>query len=1151
MEENEKKTPRAKSEEKTLSFWKENKIFEKTLAKESPEGDFVFYEGPPTANGRPGIHHIESRAFKDIIPRYKTMRGFKVLRKAGWDTHGLPVELEVEKKLGLKSKKEIEDFGIEKFNEECRKNVWSYVDEWEKFTERIGYWVDLDNPYITYKPEYIETIWNIIKNTHNKNLLYKDYKVLPWCPRCGTALSSHELAQGYETVKDISLFVKFKLKETPDTYLLAWTTTPWTLPGNIALAVGEKIKYSKIKIENDFIWLAKDRLESVAPLSEVVEESLGKDLLGLEYEPLFPFVKENAPQSEKEKLSKSFKVYSADFVNTEDGSGIVHTAVMYGQDDFELGTLVGLPKFHLVDESGRFKENTGELSGKFVHDEETTISIIKNLAGRGLLFKKEKYEHPYPFCWRCKTRLVYYARASWYIKMSSLRDKLVSENQKINWEPEHIKNGRFGEWLSEVKDWAISRERYWGTPLPIWESANGEEFLTIGSVLDLKKYTKKSGNKYYMARHGEADHNISGKISFSDEKNIHLTENGKKEAEKIAKDLRGAKISKIFVSPFTRVKETADIIVKSLDLPKDSVLVDERIGELNPGVFDSKTWAERNAWVESQDSYSYRSAPEKGESHLDAKIRFADFLYEIESKYKNENILILTHGIGIEVLPAVAEGADETRSYEIYKNSSQKTGIVMELDFVPLPHSREYELDLHKPFIDEVVLEKDGKELRRIKEVLDVWFDSGSMPFAQNAQSPANSDKEMEERFKENSFPADFISEAIDQTRGWFYTLHAISILLNKGRAFKNVICLGHILDDKGQKMSKSKGNVVNPWEMVDKYGVDPLRFWMYSVNQPGDSKNFDERTVDEIVKKIFNLLDNVLSFYEMYSVPTDFRDRPKASNVLDQWILSMFDRLNKKMSEDLDSYKVFEASRSVRDFIADLSQWYLRRSRDRFKSDEESQRREASAVLGFILNETSKLLAPFAPFWAEEIYRRLGGEKSLESVHLETWPEIKKHDEKIISDMEEVRRLVSLSLEARASAGIKTRQPLSRLSIKTNLSKIDDSLLEIIKDEVNVKEISFDKDLKTDVHLDTTISEELKEEGEIREFIRAVQDARKKAGLKPNQKKNLNVAVSSLWKPILEKNKKMISDICGISEFIFGPDLEQNANPWFEVSIS
>src|SRR3989344_218305 len=718
------KSERAQREEKVLSFWKEHKIFEKTLEKESPKGEFVFYEGPPTANAKPAFHHLEARAFKDAMPRYKTMQGFHVPRKAGWDTHGLPVELQIEKKLGFTSKKDIEAYGIEKFNQECKDSVFEYIDDWEKFTDRIGYWVDLKDAYYTFENAYISSVWSILKHVDDQNLLYKDCKVLPWSPRCGTALSSHELAQGYQDVKDLSLYVKFKIVGFPDAYFLAWTTTPWTLPGNVALAVGKDIVYVEAKVGKDIFVLAKDKLSLISEPYEIVAEHKGSEMVGMVYEPLYPFL--------EGKSDKAFKVYIADFVNTEDGTGIVHTAVMYGQDDFELGTKVGLPKHHLVAPDGIFIKGTDWLEGRSVVDEVLAVDILKDLQNRGLLFGKENHTHSYPFCWRCKTRLIYYARDSWYIRMSELRNKLVSENEKINWEPDYIKEGRFGEWLREVKDWAISRERYWGTPLPVWENADKSKRIIVDSLETLKKYTKNNGNKYFVMRHGQAESNAKNVLDLTGDPNNHLTQVGKKEAQKVD----GNKFDMVFNSPFLRTRETAAIIKKD---PID----DERLHETGP-----------------------EEKPEQ------IRRRMGEFLFELEGKYENKKILIISHGEPLWRLEKMVNGE------EVSFNDQEmlKTGEVKELKFIPYPHNQNFELDLHKPFIDEVVLEKDGEKYKRTKEVMDVWLDSGAMPFAQD---PGNV-----------LYPADFISEAIDQTRGWFYTLHAIGVLMGKGRAYKNVICL-------------------------------------------------------------------------------------------------------------------------------------------------------------------------------------------------------------------------------------------------------------------------------------------------------------------------------------------------------------------------
>jgi isoleucyl-tRNA synthetase len=1083
------KSPRAEKEEKILSFWQENNVFEKTLKKDSPEGDFIFYEGPPTANGRPGIHHIEARSFKDAIPRYKTMRGFHVPRKAGWDTHGLPVELEVEKILGLKSKKEIENYGIEKFNEECKKNVWKYVDEWRDLSNRMGYWVDFDNAYVTYTNQYIETVWGIISEVNKRNLLYKDYKVLPWCPRCGTALSSHELAQGYQDVKDLSVYAKFRLLEegvpskvegkdtspstssgSTNTYLLAWTTTPWTLPGNVALAVGENIDYVKIKIFNDHFILAESRLGVIAEEHEVVKKMKGKDLVGLSYEPLYPYLINNLPNTDKDKLDKAYKVYSADFVNTEDGTGIVHTAVMYGQDDFVLGTKIGLPKYHLVDETGHFKKEVTDFAGRFVKDEETAVEIIKNLAHRGLLFKKEKHEHSYPHCWRCKTPLIYYARDSWYIRMSELRNDLIKENEKINWEPDYIKEGRFGEWLKEVKDWALSRERYWGTPLPAWESLSGKK-LIIGNIEDLKKHVRTNKNKFIFVRHGEAESNIN-KICTSDINGEYkLTEKGKIEAKNAGEKIK--KADAIYTSPYLRTQETAEIIADIIGFDKEKIKTDERLvefnfGELNGKPFDSYLEYRKNNMT------SYDVKIPGGESYVDARKRFGDFLYDIDSKHKGETILVVTHGVGIESAAIIIDRKDLRPSKRPSDLPLPSTGEMIEFEFSPLPHNQNYELDLHRPYIDEIVLEKDGETYTRVKEVMDAWLDSGSMPFAQDPENIL--------------YPADYIAEGIDQTRGWFYTLHAVGILMGRGRAYKNVISLGLILDKEGKKMSKSIGNVVNPWEIMDKYGIDVVRMWMYSVNQPGESKNFDERTLEEVNRRIFNLLDNVYTFYNLYrDGEVETNKEPKSKNPLDIWILSKQNQLTEYATDKIDNYKLLEPTRAIREFLDDLSTWYVRRSRERLKDGD----LEAKATLYYVLKTLSKLIAPFAPFAAEDLYQKLRIDEDPISVHLEGWPENGKIHKDVLEKMERTRQIVSEALEKRSEANIKIRQPLSYLKVK-----LDGSYGELIKDEINVKEIIDGKD--EEMFLETNLTPELIEEGKIRDIIRSIQEIRKEKGLNP-----------------------------------------------------
>ncbi len=1120
----------AQKEEETLKFWIENRIFEQSLEKESPKGEFVFYEGPPTANGKPGIHHIEARSFKDVVTRYKTMQGYHVRRKGGWDTHGLPVELQVEKALGLKSKKEIESFGIEEFNKKCKESVWEYVDLWSKFTDRIGYWVDQENPYVTYHNSYIESVWNVLKTVDDKKLLYKDYKVLPWCPRCGTALSSHELAQGYQDDKDLSVTAKFKIKGFPNAYFLAWTTTPWTLPGNVALAVGENITYVEAKVakENgsEILVLAKERLSVITEPYEIIAEHKGSECVGMEYEPLYPFMKEKFADKNTEAFEKAYKIYSADFVNTEDGTGIVHTAVMYGQDDFVLGTQMGLPKFHLVKEDGNYLEDMDFLSSRFVKDEEVAIDIIKDLAHRGLLFKKEKYEHSYPHCWRCKTPLIYYARDSWYIKMSALKDKLVSENENINWEPSYIKEGRFGEWLREIKDWAISRERYWGTPLPVWLDKEGNHMVVSG-ISDLKKHTKKSGNKYFVMRHGQTEGNVKQVWNVDVKKEDKLTEDGTRMVKEAGEFLSDKNIDIIFVSPYSRTEETAEIVAEKANIPFDEVLVDERLGEWNVGTeFDGRSiedyFSERN---KNSDRYGFKV--DGGESYKDVLKRAGDFFYDIESKYSNKNVLIISHGATTRALSLVASGFSyetlfkDTRSFRNFDNAE-----VREIDFSPLPHNENYELDLHRPFIDQIELvDKDGNALTRVKEVMDVWFDSGAMPFAQDNYPFAN---------KDVAFPADYISEAIDQTRGWFYTLHAIGVLMDRGNAYKNVICLGHILDAQGKKMSKSVGNVVDPWEMINKYGVDALRLWMYSVNQPGDSKNFDEKTVDEIVKKVFNPLENVLALYDLYK-SENVKDDHKSKNVLDKWVLSRFNEFVKSGTESMDKFRVFEPTRDIRDFVSDFSTWYIRRSRDRFKSDDQKEKMDALSTTKYILINLMKYMAPFTPFFSDRIYGKLRSEAYPESVHLDSWPESGDVDTNLLENMEKVREIVTKALELRQKSGIKVRQPLSSLKIKG--VELEEDMLEIIKEEVNVKSIDIDNNIEKDVVLDTTLTTELKNEGIARDIIRGIQDARKSENLNPSENIKLIVCTTPEVKNIFVEFSSMIKTPTQTTEVSYSDD--------------
>src|SRR3989344_2929384 len=1117
------KSERAQREEKILRFWKDNKIFEKSLEKDSPKGEFVFYDGPPFATGLPHYGHILPGTIKDIIPRYQTMRGKRGPRRWGWDCHGLPIENLVEKELGLSSKKDIEIFGVEKFNKAARNMVMRYADEWKKIIPRVGRWVDMEDDYKTMDTTYTESVWWSFKNLYDKGLIYKSFKSMHICPHCETTLSNFEINQGYKDITDISVYIKFSVVGEDDTYFLAWTTTPWTLPGNVALAINKNTTYVKVKKDGQFLIMAKDLVEKVLKENfEITEEFSGKKLLGKSYIPLFPYYDNDSLENRK----NGFKIYHGDFVTTVDGTGIVHIAPAFGEDDMNLGKAEKLPFIQHVNIGGTFKKEVVDFAGQKVKPKEdhqkADVEVIKFLAKAGTLFEKEKIVHPYPHCWRCDTPLLNYATTSWFVKVSDIKDKMIELNKKILWSPKEIGEGRFGKWLEGARDWAISRSRYWGAPLPVWED-DKKELIVLGSIDELKKYTKKSGNKYLVMRHGEAQHNVLNLVSSVSDFPHHLTEKGKKQTTTSAKKLKSKKIDVIFCSPFLRTKETAQIVAKEIGFPEDKIEYDDRIRELNYGDFHLKPIDDFLKYEES-DMHNFDAKLPNGESYQDAKNRIGDFITSIDAKYKSKNILIVAHGIFHEVFPGILEGADAKKSKYFMDTITPEIGGVYEYSFASLPHNENYELDLHKPFIDQVELEDEKRnKLTRIKEVLDVWFDSGAMPFAQDG---LKSEKEIQ-------YPADFISEAVDQTRGWFYTLHAIGVLMERGRSFKNVICLGHILDVNGKKMSKSLGNIVDPWLMIDKYWADALRMWMYTVNQPGDSKNFDEKTVDEVVKKVFNLSSNILSFYDLYK-DEGVKPHDNSNHILDKWILTRLDLLIKEGAESLDTFEVFEAARAIRDFVGDFSTWYIRRSRDRFKSEDIKDKNNALATTHFVLLELAKYMAPFMPFFAEHIYLKLKSENDPGSVHLCDWPKILRSDEKILNNMEETRKIVSLALKKRMIAGIKVRQPLRSLKIKSERLKSGKEYFELIKDEVNVKEILFDQNMEGEVELDTEVTPELQKEGNARDFIRAIQELRKNKNLTPSDIIEILIETDETGKGFLDSVSKEIKKPTNVSDFVF-----------------
>ena len=882
-------------EKETLRFWQERDIFGKSLSKKSPKGDFVFYDGPPFATGTPHYGHFPSSFLKDVMPRYKTMRGYHVARRWGWDCHGLPIENIIEKELGFKTKKEIVEYGVAKFNEACRSTVLRYVDEWNKMIPRLGRWADMEHPYQTMDLSYMESVWWVFKQLWDKGLIYEGYKSMHVCPRCETTLSQQEVSEGYKDVSDWSAVAKFELIDEPGTFVLAWTTTPWTLPGNVALAVGKDIEYRAVRLnDGKEIYIAAEeairnnvqfQVGEAPSFTNVKTGIKGSDLVGKKYKPLFCYYLKKDLEN-KERL---YTIIAEDFVTTDEGTGVVHIAPAFGEDDMAAGQKNKLPFIQHVDPSGHFKDEVEDFKGlnvKPIDDVSSTDKkIISNLEANNLLFSKEKFTHSYPHCWRCDTPLINYATGSWFVAVTKIKPRALKLAEKINWSPEHIKTGRFGKWLEGARDWSISRQRFWASVMPVWRCECGD-LQVFGSVDDLEKAS-------------------------------------------------GKKIT-----------------------------------------------------------------------------------------------------------------------------------------------------DLHKHIIDEITVPcvKCGKQSRRIPDVLDTWFDSGSMPYAQ-LHYPFENEKGLKK-----NFPAQFIAEGADQTRAWFYYLHILGTALFDKPTFENVIVNGIVLAEDGKKMSKRLKNYPDPGEVLEKYGADALRY--YILTSPvveADTLNFSESGVKESLQKTVMLILNVLSFYLMYQDKKSEILNPKSENVLDRWILAKLQQLNSEVTENLEAYDMVRAARPITSFINELSTWYLRRSRDRFKEGDMG----GINTLGYVLREFSKLIAPFMPFVAEEIYRNVGAEK--ESVHLEDWPKIEKKlvNEKIISEMETVLAIVEKGLAARAEAGIKVRQPLARYT--TSLTKkLDTGLIGLVTDELNVKELTFDSN---DV-LDTTISDELHVEGVSRELVRQINQMRKDRGL-------------------------------------------------------
>ncbi len=1105
----------AQDELAILDFWKKNGIFEKSIKEREGQEDFVFYDGPPFATGTPHYGHLLPGTIKDVIPRYQTMKGKRVLRNWGWDCHGLPIENIIEKDLNLNSRKDIIDYGIEKFNNDARNKVLEYKDYWEEIIPRTGRWVDMKNHYKTMDPSYTESIWWAFKELHSKGLVYKGFKAMHLCPRCETTLSNNEVADGYADIKDLSVTAKFKLVDEENTFILAWTTTPWTLPGNVAIAVGPKIVYAKVKVTvegaESFYILAKARVETVMKFAgiadySIIEEFTSEKLVGRSYVPPFDyFIKDKSIPN----YENGWKVYEADFITDDSGTGIAHEAPAFGAEDLALGKKHNMPFVQHVNKAGEFIDKVTDFAGKEVKMKgdhmATDIEIIKYLAAHGTLFSKEKIEHSYPLCWRCDTPLINYATDSWFIKKDQpFADKMVEENNKVVWVPDHVGYKRFHNWIANPVDWAVSRSRFWGAPLPVWENQVTGEHEIIGSREELGKKVSHN-NTYIVMRHGEAVSNskrVNSGIAGSE--NDQLTISGQDQVGRAAQKIQALCLNNtqterpdvIVVSPFNRTQHTARIVAQELGISEANIVLEPRFAEIDFGVHANDNHDEYSTLEGVQDAWEdfTKQLPDGGESLGNIKRRVTEALFDLEEKYEGKTILIISHKTPLWLLQAGTAGLSEEESRTFRESLNDiPNAEPKQLSFLPFPHNEDYELDYHRPFIDKISWKNQkGEEYKLIGEVFDCWFESGAMPFASKHYPFEKSDN--------NSnfvYPADFISEGIDQTRGWFNTLLHLGVGLFDKAPYKHVVVHGTVLAEDGKKMSKKLKNYPPIEEVMDKYGADPLRYFLLSSPaMRGESTLFSEKSIDDVTKKVVVRLKNVVSFYDLYKEDIAHTSELalESENVLDQWILARFKEVLDKTTKGLDTYQIDMACGSFIEFVDDFSTWYIRRSRDRFKGDNLEDKKSALATTRFVLENFSKVLAPFMPFLAEHIWQDIRGKGDRESVHLTDWPELKNYTAKdVIIQMVAARALVSHGLDARVKAGIKVRQPLQSVAYPPH--NFDVQYIEIIKDELNVKVVLFEAGVDAAI-LDTTITDELMQEGVYRETLRAFQEFRKEQGL-------------------------------------------------------